>query len=57
MAELRRLIEESGAAAEVEQRIRDLTDEALAALDAAPISEGAREALRGLAEAATQRTV
>jgi len=57
VAELRRLIEESGAAAEVEQRIRDLTDAALAALDAAPVSEGAREALRALAEAATQRTV
>jgi geranylgeranyl diphosphate synthase type I len=57
VSELRRIIEESGAAAEVEQRIRDLTDEALAALDAAPVSEDAREALRGLAAAATQRAV
>jgi len=57
VAELRRVIEESGAAAEVEQRIRDLTDEALRALDAAPVSEGARDALRGLAEAATQRAL
>jgi geranylgeranyl diphosphate synthase type I len=57
VAELRRVIEESGAAAEVERRIRDLTDRSLAALDAAPVSDGARDALRGLADAATQRVL
>jgi geranylgeranyl diphosphate synthase, type I len=54
---LRRIIEESGAAAEVEGRISDLTRQCLAALEAAPITDGAREALRGLADAATQRVV
>jgi geranylgeranyl diphosphate synthase type I len=57
---LRRVIESSGALADVEQRIRALTDDSLAALDALalrPEAEPAREALRQLADAATQRTV
>ena len=60
VAALRRIIESSGAQADVEQRIRALTDESLAALDALallPAAEPAREALRRLADAATQRTV
>ena len=57
VAALRRVIESSGAQADVEQRIRALTDESLAALDALPMTEPARAALRQLADAATQRTV
>jgi geranylgeranyl diphosphate synthase type I len=57
VAALRRVIESSGAQADVEQRIRALTDESLAALDALPVAGPAREALRRLADAATQRTV
>jgi geranylgeranyl diphosphate synthase type I len=53
--DLRRVIEESGALADVEQRIRVLTSTSLEALDSAPVSEPARAALRELAEAATQR--
>ena len=52
---LRGVIERSGAAAEVEQRIHDLTDDALGALDAAPVTDTARAALGELADAATQR--
>lgn len=55
VAELRRVIEESGAHAEVERRITALTETSLAALDAAPVSESARLVLRELAAAATQR--
>jgi geranylgeranyl diphosphate synthase type I len=51
------VIESSGAQAEVERRISALTEQSLAALDAAPMAEPAREALRRLADAATQRTV
>lgn len=57
VAELRRVIESSGAQAEVERRISALTEQSLAALDAAPMAEPAREPLRQLADAATQRTV
>jgi geranylgeranyl diphosphate synthase type I len=57
VTELRRIIEDSGAHAEVERRIRALTDQSLAALDAAQMSEPARSALRDLADAATQRIV
>ena len=57
VAELRRIIEASGAHAEVERRIRALADRSLAALDAAPVTEEARDALRGLADATTQRIV
>jgi geranylgeranyl diphosphate synthase, type I len=55
--ELRRIIEESGAHAEVEKRIGELTETSLAALDDAPITEVAREALRELAAAVTQRAI
>jgi geranylgeranyl diphosphate synthase type I len=57
VATLRGVIERSGAQAAVEQAIRDLTGHALTALEAAPVSGTAREALRDLAEAATQRVV
>lgn len=53
--ELRTVIVESGACTDVERRIRSLTDQALRALQVAPIQEAAREVLRELAEAATQR--
>jgi len=55
VADLRAVIERSGAAAEVEQRIRVLTDEALGALEAGSFAAPARAALRELAAAATQR--
>ncbi len=54
---LRRIIEASGAHAEVERRIDALTVESLAALDAAPVSDLARDVLRELAAAATQRAI
>jgi geranylgeranyl diphosphate synthase, type I len=57
VAELRALIDGSGAREQVEQVITALTDRALAALDAAPVRDEARAALRDLAAAATQRTV
>jgi len=57
VADLRRVIEQSGAHAEVERRIKELTDQSLVALEQAPVTETAREVLRGLAEAATQRAV
>jgi len=53
--QLRRVIEESGAHAEVERRIEDLTARSLSALDGAPVTEVARGVLRQLAAAATQR--
>ena len=53
---LRRIIEDSGAHARVERLIADLTGRSLRALDAAPVTARAREVLRGLATAATQRT-
>ncbi len=55
--ELRSIITDSGAQAEVERRIRALTDRAQRALAAAPVREQARAVLRELAEAATQRLV
>ena len=55
--ELRRVIDESGAHAEVERRITELTEASLGALSAAPVTDEARMALRELAEAATQRVV
>jgi geranylgeranyl diphosphate synthase type I len=55
VADLRRIIESTGAAQEVERRIDDLTASALRALDEAPLSDLARSALRDLANAATQR--
>jgi geranylgeranyl diphosphate synthase type I len=57
VAVLRRIIDESGAYEEVERRIRELTDRALAALDEAQVADVARAALRDLAVAATQRTI
>ncbi|MGZ4493482.1 MAG: polyprenyl synthetase family protein [Nocardioides sp.] len=57
VAALRGVIQRSGAETAVEQAITDLTGHALAALDAAPLTATAREALRGLAAAATQRVV
>jgi geranylgeranyl diphosphate synthase, type I len=55
--DLRRIITDSGAHAEVEQRIEDLTATSLAALDDSPVTHTARAALRDLAQAATQRTI
>jgi geranylgeranyl diphosphate synthase type I len=55
--ELRRIIEASGAHAEVERRIDDLTSTSLAALEEAPVTEIARGMLRQLAAAATQRVI
>jgi geranylgeranyl diphosphate synthase type I len=54
---LRTMIERSGARSQVEDVIDQLTGRALGALDAAAIDDTARESLRGLAAAATQRTV
>jgi geranylgeranyl diphosphate synthase type I len=57
VAEVQRLIERSGAHAEVETRIEKLTAESLAAVDSAAITEDSRPVLRELAAAATQRVV
>ncbi len=57
VAELRRIIESSGAHAQVEEVIGSLADTALAALDQVDIDDQARDALRELANAATQRAV
>jgi geranylgeranyl diphosphate synthase, type I len=54
---LRDVVDGSGAHAQVEAVIERLTDVALAALDRAAIDDGAREVLRGLAEAVTHRVV
>ncbi len=42
VADLRRIIDESGAHAEVERRIEDLTTESLAALEAAAVTPASR---------------
>jgi geranylgeranyl diphosphate synthase type I len=57
VAELRGIIERSGAHAEVERRIDRLTTESLRALDDAPVTADARTVLRELAAAATQRAI
>jgi geranylgeranyl diphosphate synthase type I len=57
VAELQRVIERSGAHAEVERRIEELTARSLAALASPAISPDARATLQELAEAATQRVV
>ena len=57
VAGLRRIIDASGAHAEVERRIDVLTEDSLRALDGAPVTESARAVLRELAAAATQRTL
>jgi len=54
---LRRIIDDSGAHAQVEAVIEQLAGHALAALDRADVDPGAREVLRDLARAVTQRTV
>jgi len=53
---LREVIVRSHAPTRVEKMIGELTDRSLAALDEAPVREPARQALRRLALAATQRT-
>lgn len=54
---LRDVIVETGALAEVETLITRFTDESLAAADADVIADPARDVLRGLALAATRRSV
>ena len=54
---LRAIIDDSGAHAQVEAVIEQLSDLALAALDKADIDDAAREVLRGLASAVTHRVV
>lgn len=56
VAELADVIASSGALAEAERRISGLTERALDAIDATPITPDARHALRDLAAAATART-
>ncbi|HEY8472436.1 MAG TPA: polyprenyl synthetase family protein [Natronosporangium sp.] len=56
VAELLRIITDTGALARTEQRISELTAAALAALGTAPIEPVAAEALTALAAAATIRT-
>jgi len=51
------VIEKSGAHADVERRIEELTERAMRALAAAPVTERARSVLGALATAATQRVV
>lgn len=55
VADLRDIIERSGAHDEVERRIEELTGGALEALAAAPVQAAARVVLTELASAATQR--
>lgn len=55
LADARQLLIDLGAVAEVERRIDDLTERALAALDALDIEPVAAERLRALALAATRR--
>jgi geranylgeranyl diphosphate synthase, type I len=57
VAELQRMIEKSGAHAEVERRIEELTGQSLEAIDRAPVTNDSRDMLRTLAAAATQRVV
>ncbi len=57
VTELRRIIDASGASAEVEKMITELTDRSLHALETAPVTDEARRVLRALATAATQRAV
>lgn len=55
--DLRRLISDAGADAEVERRISELTATSLAALDGSPVTDEARTVLRELARQATQRVI
>ncbi len=57
LTELRRVIDESGAHAQVESVIEELVTVSLAALDRASVSDEARVVLRELASAATDRVV
>jgi geranylgeranyl diphosphate synthase, type I len=57
VAELRDVIDRSGAHAQVEEVIEALADRAVAALDSPTVDAAARGVLRELAAAATQRTV
>jgi geranylgeranyl diphosphate synthase type I len=57
VAALRTVLVETGAVARVEGLIAELYDDALVALDAAPLQDDAREVLRALAAAATARSV
>ena len=57
VAELRQIIDETGALARVEDLIAELTEVALAALATAAVHDDAREALEELAVAATARQV
>lgn len=57
VAELRGIIDASGAHAQVEAVIEELASHAVAALDKADVDDAAREVLRQLASAATQRVV
>jgi geranylgeranyl diphosphate synthase, type I len=56
VAELRAIIERSGARSQVEAVIEQLAGTALDALDRAPVDDRARSVLRDLAAAATQRS-
>ncbi|MCP2290561.1 geranylgeranyl diphosphate synthase, type I [Nocardia amikacinitolerans] len=53
---LRAVLIELGAVDDVEQRIADLTDRGLAAIDSSSATPAAKEQLRGMALAATRRT-
>ncbi|RYE76949.1 MAG: polyprenyl synthetase family protein [Myxococcales bacterium] len=55
VADLQQVIDSSGARQAVEDRIAELTDRALTALASAPVRTEAQDALRQLADAATQR--
>ena len=57
VAELRRIIDSSGAHAQVEAVIGELAGHAVTALDRADVDDDARVVLRELASAATQRVV
>jgi geranylgeranyl diphosphate synthase type I len=57
VAELRSVIDDSGAHAQVEAVIEELAGHAVRALDEADIDDAARGVLRGLAASATQRAV
>ena len=57
VAELRQVICETGALERTEALISELMDDALVALHAAPVDDGARQVLEALALAATARTV
>ena len=57
VAALRSVLQETGALARVEALIDELMDDALTALQAAPVDDGARAVLEALATAATSRSV